>query len=287
MNTSEPHDSILHSESASTTADGSPEPGGRRFIDDAAQTAPQPTSATVPAAPDPQVNPAAPDPQVTSAVPDFVAPGFGASTDSGAPTYVDPSSAAPTSFPPPPPPAAAPAPAAPPAPAAAVPPTVYAPTPVPAQPQPVPVDLDGPERVGRGVLFSLGGIVAGIVATVVLWQLNFIAAFTSLLMAWACIWLYTKGAGRPPRKGTFAVVAVIGLGVILALVSAIASDAVVYVNQYFDRPSLTDYVDTITLVLTTAEVWREYATSIGMYVLFAALGTVGIIMQLARSKQTS
>lgn len=69
--------------------------------------------------------------------------------------------------------------------------------------------------------------------------------------------------------------------------SAIASDAVVYANQYFVQPSIADYVDTIALVLSTPEVWSEYATSIGMYVVFAALGTVGIIMQLARGKQTS
>lgn len=283
MNTSEPHDSILHSEPASTTAPASPEPGGRRFIDDDAKPEAQPASATVSTTPDPQATPTVPDPQVTPAAPDFVAPTYGPSAGTGSPAYFDPSNAAQTSFPPPPPPAQA----APPVPGAAVPPDVYPPTPVAAQPPPVPVDLDGPERVGRGLLFSLGGIVLGIVATVVLWQLNFIAAFTSLLMAWACIWLYTKGAGHPPRKGTVAVVAVIGLGVVLALVSAIASDAVVYANQYFVQPSIADYVDTIALVLSTPEVWSEYATSIGMYVVFAALGTVGIIMQLARGKQTS
>ncbi|HAM44727.1 MAG TPA: hypothetical protein DCM67_06910 [Propionibacteriaceae bacterium] len=155
-------------------------------------------------------------------------------------------------------------------------------------PQPVasPDLPSSPEQVGRGVLFSLAGVAVGILATVVLWQLHFIAAVTSLLMAWACIWLYTKGAGQPPRKGVFAVVAVILVGVVLSLVAAISSDAVGYANEYFAQPSISDYTDTIVLVLSTPEVWAEYGTSIAMYVLFAALGTVGIIMQLARGKQT-
>ncbi|HML50326.1 MAG TPA: hypothetical protein PKD84_02800 [Propionicimonas sp.] len=283
MNTSEPHDSIPHSEAASMPDAGAGEHAGRRFIDDEATAATDRASTTVPATPDQQ--PAA-------SVPDFVPPGYGSAGDSGPQTYLDPFGAAPTNFPPPPPPAApAPVAAIPAAPASAVPaalPNAYPPpAPVAGQPEPIPVDPGGPERVGRGVLFSLGGIVLGVVATVVLWQLNFIAAFTSLVMAWACIWLYAKGAGRPPRKGVFAVVTVIALGVVLALVSAIASDAVVYANEYFGQPSMADYVDTIVLVLSTPEVWSEYATSIAMYVLFAALGTVGIIMQLARGKQTS
>ena len=34
------------------------------------------------------------------------------------------------------------------------------------------------ERVARGILFSLGGIVVGIVLTLVLWKLNFIASIS-------------------------------------------------------------------------------------------------------------
>lgn len=274
MTISEPNDSMPHSESGSTNGVEAAEQSGRRFA--------PPDTPGVTEAPSTEVtSPPVSAPQPPPEVPDFTPPGYGPPSAYAAPTYADPTSAPPASYAPQPPIAQAP-------PADDFPPPPQAPPP-PAEPQESadPELPSGPERVGRGVLFSLGGVVVGIVATVVLWQLNFIAAFTSLLMAWACIWLYVKGAGQPPRKGVFAVVGVILVGVVLSLVAAVSSDAVVYANEYFGQPSISDYTDTIVLVLSTPEVWAEYSTSIAMYVLFAALGTVGIIMQLARGKQTT
>lgn len=271
----EQHDAQLPAEPESANGAGATEQAGRRYLSDDAPAVADPTSAATAAVP----TPAPPSP---SASPGFLPPEYSPPSAYAPPSYTDPTSAPPVSYAPQPP-------------AAPVPPDVggYPPPPQAAPPLTAPPSVateelpSGPERVGRGVLFSLAGVVVGIVATVVLWQLNFIAAFTSLLMAWACIWLYAKGAGQPPRKGVFAVVGVILVGVILSLVAAISSDAVVYANEYFGQPSISEYLDTIIVVLSTPEVWAEYATSIAMYVLFAALGTVGIIMQLARSKQTS
>lgn len=143
-----------------------------------------------------------------------------------------------------------------------------------------------PERVGRGLLYSLGGVVLGVVATAALWQSGFVASITSAIMAWACIWLYTKGAGHSPRKGGLAVVAVIIAGVALSAVAVIAVDAVTYASSQLTQPSIGDYVTMIVVALTTPAVWSEYGSTIGMLVVFAGLGTVGIIMQLARGNKT-
>lgn len=276
MTTNEPLDSTTHSEPAPLNNLGPAEQAGQRFLQHDAPFATDPT----------------PNPAVTSSTPPLsdppgspaVASELGSPRDLGAPSGYAPPAYAAESAPPvgyaPPPPAPA-----------AQPPSVYPPPPATLPPLSQPVDaaaaVSSSERVGLGVLYSLGGVVLGVVATAALWQAGFIASITSAVMAWACIWLYTKGAGHAPRKGVFAVVGVIIAGVALSSAAVIATDAVDYVRSAVPGSSISDYVDTVVAALTTPEVWAEYATDIGMLLLFAALGTVGIIMQLARGNQTS
>lgn len=270
MTTNEPLDSTTHSEPAPLNNLGPAEQAGQRFLHNDAPFVSDPT----------------PNPAVTSSTPPLsdppgspaVASGLGAPSGYAPPVYAA-ESAPPVGYAPPP---SAPA---------AQPPSVYAPPPATLPPLSQPVDaaaaVSSSERVGLGVLYSLGGVVLGVVATAALWQAGFIASITSAVMAWACIWLYTKGAGHAPRKGVFAVVAVIIAGVALSSAAVIATDAVDYVRTTVPGSSISDYADTVVAALTTPEVWAEYATDIGMLLLFAALGTVGIIMQLARGNQTS
>lgn len=143
---------------------------------------------------------------------------------------------------------------------------------------------DTTERVGRGLLFSVGGIIVGVVLTVVLWQMNFIASLTSLAMAYACIWLYTKGAGRAPRKGAVPLIGVILLGVIASLVAVFASDAVTLINRVHQAHGFGDYVMPIINFVTSPQVWQSNASSVIMYLVFAAFGSFGIFTGLAKSR---
>ncbi|PKQ23331.1 MAG: hypothetical protein CVT65_08630, partial [Actinobacteria bacterium HGW-Actinobacteria-5] len=132
--------------------------------------------------------------------------------------------------------------------------------------------------------FSLGGIVVGVVLTVVVWKLNFIASITSFAMAYVCIWLYVKGAGSAPRKGVGALIGVIVLGVAISLSSVVAVDALDYLGQDYPDSTLAEKVDFVFYNLFRAEVWESYTTEVLMYVVFAALGTFGLIRQLGRAR---
>lgn len=141
------------------------------------------------------------------------------------------------------------------------------------------------ERVGRGVLFSLGGIVVGMVLTVVLWKIGFFASITSFAMAYATVWLYAKGAGAPPRKGVPAVIGVIVVGVIVSLSSIVAADALDYLASDYPDATLAQKADFVLYNILRPEVWQDYTSSAAMFVIFAALGTFGLIRQLGRARR--
>jgi hypothetical protein len=143
----------------------------------------------------------------------------------------------------------------------------------------------GEEAVGRGLLFAVGGVLLGVILNVALWQGGYIASIASFAMAWACLWLYAKGAGRAPQKGLIPVIALIGVGVVISLLAVFASDAVRLTSKYIYDPSLSDYLSAIGLVLTSPEVWLENAGTVFMFFLFAALGSVGTIVRLAKAKK--
>lgn len=141
------------------------------------------------------------------------------------------------------------------------------------------------ERVGRGVLFSLGGIVVGVVLTVVLWKIGFFASITSFAMAYATVWLYAKGAGAPPRKGVPAVIGVIVVGVVVSLSSIVAADALDYLASDYPDATLAQKADFVLYNILRPEVWQDYTSSAAMFVIFAALGTFGLIRQLGRARR--
>lgn len=140
------------------------------------------------------------------------------------------------------------------------------------------------ENVGRGVLFSLAAIPLGVALTVGVWQLGFVASITTFALAAAAVWLYAKGAGRAPARGALAVVAVIVVGVVMSIVGVIAVDAVSYLGQEYPGTAFGDQVSFVLANLADGEVWQAYGVEIAMFVLFAALGTFGVIRQLGRAK---
>jgi len=156
----------------------------------------------------------------------------------------------------------------------------YAPPPQPAAPA-----VPGTERVGRGVLFSLGGIAVGVLLTVVLWELNFFASFTSFAMAYAVVWLYTLGAGRAPAKGAPAVIGVIVGGVAACLASLIAVDTVTAITSAYPDAPLNMLVSGVVENLLNPGIWSQYSREVLMYLFFAALGTFGLIRQLGRARR--
>jgi hypothetical protein len=196
----------------------------------------------------------------------------GGAIPEGAPSFAAPVSPVPTQWGSP----GLPSPAGQQPPDAPVPPVEWTPAPVAAMPE---------ERVGRGLVFSLGGIVVGVVLTVLLWKLNFVASITSFAMAYAVIWLYTKGAGSAPRKGVGAVIGVIVAGVVISLASVVATDALDYLAVDYPDATLAEKADFVWYNLTLPEVWQAYSTEVAMYVLFAALGTFGLIRQLGRAQR--
>jgi hypothetical protein len=138
--------------------------------------------------------------------------------------------------------------------------------------------------VGRGLLFSLGGIVVGVVLTVVLWKLNFIASITSFAMAYSAIWLYAKGAGRGPAKGAAGVIGVIALGVVACLASLVVADALTALAAYPEIQG-AEKAQLVVAALLDPSVWGDYTREVLMYLLFAALGTFGLIRQLGRARR--
>jgi hypothetical protein len=247
----------------------------------------------------------------TSAPPGYAPPNFTAPTaPPGAPSFAPPTVAPPTVAPvtgytpPAVAPAAATGPTAPAAyqapsayqaPAAYPPPTTSAPVPTgeaaPWNTPPVtpvtewtqPVD-DTPEQVGRGLLLAFGGVIAGIVLAIFLWQMGFVAALTGAVMAYACVWLYTKGAGRSPRKGAIALLVMILIGVLLSLVGAIGSDAVIVARKVF--PNDTELqAEAVIKYLTAVKVWTANGTAVAMYLGFAALGSFSIFAGLAKARK--
>ena len=154
---------------------------------------------------------------------------------------------------------------------------------VPNAPQP---DSPTPpvEQVGRGILFSLLAIVLGIVLTVIVWQFGFVASITSFAMAWAAVWLYNKGAGAPPRKGTGGLIVVILAGAVLCLVAAIVSDAFMVFSHEYPGAPMGDLLAASLSVLGEGDVWSAYGGTIVMFLVFAGLGIFSTLRRLGAQK---
>lgn len=148
----------------------------------------------------------------------------------------------------------------------------YATAPVPA----------GPERVGRGILFSLLAVALGAVLSAAIFQLGFIASITSFAMAWGACWLYTRGAGAPPKKGVVPLIAVIVLGVIISLFVILSVALYSEIAAEFPTATFGDIMPFVMELLFDGEVWGNFLVDAGMYVLFAALGTFTTLRQLGR-----
>ncbi|MCW5953568.1 MAG: hypothetical protein KIT69_15040 [Propionibacteriaceae bacterium] len=140
-----------------------------------------------------------------------------------------------------------------------------------------------PENIGRGILFSLLAIVLGAVLAGLIYQMGFIASITSFAMAFAAVWLYAKGAGAPPRAGTWPLIGVIVVGVIVSLFTMVGWRLYAELSAEYPSVAAGEIVSYVFELLFNPEVWSFVATDALIFVAFAALGTFTTLRQLRRS----
>lgn len=136
-----------------------------------------------------------------------------------------------------------------------------------------PAEAQPQERVWRGLLASLVAVLAGIVLTVVIWRLGYVAALTSLVIAAGAVYLYSWAAGAPPRKGLGPLIVVVALGVV-------ASDLAEAYDEFDLGAAGISKLDFVTDNLFHAEVLREYGKDAAMFAVFAVLGVFGTLRRL-------
>jgi hypothetical protein len=133
------------------------------------------------------------------------------------------------------------------------------------------------EHVAKGILASLGAIVAGVVLWVILWRMGFVASIVSFAIAWLAIKLYGLGAGMVTRSSAKYIVAVSIVGVALSFLAGLVSDGA---DVFADGTKLSlwntftagDFWSFIWANFQSAELWKSYTGDIAMAALFAALG---------------
>jgi hypothetical protein len=140
------------------------------------------------------------------------------------------------------------------------------------------------ELVSRGLAFSAGAIPVGMAAAVLIWKLGFLASISSFVLAAGAAFLYTKGAGAPPRKGLVPLVLVVLIGVVASFFAIVASD----LGDYYGTPNgqslgyLSEF-DFVKANIFNFGILSTYGSELAMFVLFAALGTFGTLRRMARA----
>jgi len=137
------------------------------------------------------------------------------------------------------------------------------------------------ERIMRGLLLALVAVVAGVVLTVAIWRMGYIASITSFAMAAGAVYLYAKGAGTTPRKGLVPLVGLIVVGVVAAFFAVVASDA----SDVYTQFAVAGSESRVSFILDNifrGDVLSDYAKDMAMFAVFAVLGVFGTMRQLLR-----
>lgn len=144
-------------------------------------------------------------------------------------------------------------------------------------PPPAPGPPDG-ENIMRGLLMAGLGVVAAIALAVVLAMLGVWTAFAAWLMATVAIWLYGKGAGTPPAKGTVPLLIVLGVGTVLTFFAAVGTEIWRFGSGY---PTGERVAFTLRL-LFSPDILSGYLGLGLLLVIFGALGAVPLFRALGR-----
>lgn len=150
------------------------------------------------------------------------------------------------------------------------------------------------ENTERGIRFSLLTVPVGIVMWVVLWRFGVIASFVSFAIGWLATFLYSKGAKSPvSKKAAPYVLAVILVGVALAFISGMASDAVdSYASQVHISPwhaLITEdfWMNFTDNLLHNGELVSSYFDDMAWSFGFAILGCYSIVKSLFAPKPSA
>jgi hypothetical protein len=141
------------------------------------------------------------------------------------------------------------------------------------------------ERVGLGLLAASGAVVGGMALTVVIWRAGYVAAITSLVIAFGAAFLYEKGAGRSARKGLVPLLVLIVLGVVLSFLAIVASDA----WDAYDELGVGDLtgdsrLSFIRRAIFEPDVLKEYGKDTALFGVLAVVGIVGVGRRLFESR---
>ncbi len=146
------------------------------------------------------------------------------------------------------------------------------------------------ERVVRGFLFSLAIIPLGVILWVVIWQLGYVAAFVALAIVLGAAFLYRLGSGgRVSMKGLFVILGVTVVTIVLAFLAGVAADIASFLGMSL-IPALGngEFWDTFAInIFDNPEMWAEYMPDIIMTVIFAAVGTVGVIWSIFKEARAA
>lgn len=148
----------------------------------------------------------------------------------------------------------------------------------PGQPGQPPV-AEPREKVLLGLLAATGAVVLGIVVTVVVWRLGFIASITSFLIAVGAVWLYAAVGGRP-RKGLLPLVGLVVLGVVLSFFGVVASDLWEAYDELQVSQAGVSRSSFITENIFNGELLKGYGKDMAMFGVFALLGIFSTLRRL-------
>lgn len=139
------------------------------------------------------------------------------------------------------------------------------------------------ERVIRGLLAALVAVVLGVALTVVIWRAGYIAAITSLAIAFGASFLYTLAAGKPARRGLVPLIVLILLGVVVSFFAIVVSDLL----DIYDELAVSGAVGKGEFVrdnMFDTEVLESYGKDLAWFAGFAVLGIFGTVRQLFASR---
>ncbi len=127
------------------------------------------------------------------------------------------------------------------------------------------------ENVGRGLLLALVAVIGGCVLAAIVYHMGYVASIVALAMGGVGIFLYSKGAGAPPRKGAVPLVILLVAGILLAWVSSVGTELYYY---YVDRTGSSD--GALAFAVTNALSVDLFTSMLKDFLIFVGFGVLGI-----------
>jgi hypothetical protein len=134
------------------------------------------------------------------------------------------------------------------------------------------------ENVGRGLLMALIAVIGGCVLAAAVYHLGFVASIVALAMGAAGIFLYTKGAGAPPRKGAVGLVVLLMAGILLAWICSVGTELYFF---YVDQTGTSNGALAFAVGgAFSLDLFKATLKDFVIFVGFGALGIFGVARQL-------